>query len=86
MPTIAWLGSIAILMYLNDHDPPHVHLRAPGFRARLYLDDLKITIMSGRMTPAEAMRLRTWVVANLAPLRENWGRIRRAEPPHKIGG
>ncbi len=30
MPTIAYFLGIAVRMYYNDHEPPHVHVRYQG--------------------------------------------------------
>jgi hypothetical protein len=41
MPTVAVIFGMAILFYYEDHDPPHFHIRAPNFRARIDLGDLR---------------------------------------------
>ena len=37
MPTVLRLGSLRVVIYPNDHEPPHVHLLGPGCRAKIRL-------------------------------------------------
>jgi hypothetical protein len=38
MPTILRLGRLRIMIYLNDHPPPHVHVIKAGAQAKIALD------------------------------------------------
>jgi len=55
----------------DDHEPPHFHVRAPDFRARIDLGDLSATEVSGRMRPRDLIRIRNWAVQHRAALYEN---------------
>lgn len=35
MPTIFTIGKLRIVIYPNDHDPPHVHVIAPDGNAKV---------------------------------------------------
>jgi hypothetical protein len=37
MPTILHFGGLRVVIYLNDHRPPHVHVIGPGTEARIVL-------------------------------------------------
>ncbi|HEY2463083.1 MAG TPA: DUF4160 domain-containing protein [Steroidobacteraceae bacterium] len=37
MPTILSFGRLRVLIYLNDHPPPHVHVIGAGSEARIAL-------------------------------------------------
>jgi hypothetical protein len=39
MPTIAIVDGILIILYFNDHPPPHVHAQGADFHARIHIDD-----------------------------------------------
>ena len=42
MPEISRFLGISILMYFEDHNPPHFHVRYNNFRAIISIIDLKI--------------------------------------------
>ena len=39
MPTIFRIQGLRIVIYTNDHWPPHVHVIGPGIEARIALGD-----------------------------------------------
>ena len=49
MPTVAVVAGIAIVMYYNDHLPPHFHAKQAGVEFRVRISDLKL--MRGDMAP-----------------------------------
>ncbi|MGA8157543.1 MAG: DUF4160 domain-containing protein [Rhodoplanes sp.] len=49
LPTIAYFLGIAVRMFFNDHDPPHVHAHYQGYRARVRISDG--TVIDGRLPP-----------------------------------
>jgi hypothetical protein len=84
MPTLATVAGMAILIYYADHDPPHFHIRAANFRAKVALSDLSVIEVVGRMRPAEINQIRVWARQHRAALMENWQRAQRLEPLKKI--
>lgn len=84
MPTVASIGAISVIFYVDDHEPPHCHLRGPDLRAKMSLSDLTILEAQGRITPAELARVRGWARRHQAALFENWLRARRQQPLLKI--
>lgn len=42
MLTLAMVAGMAILMYYDDHDPPHFHVRAADFRAKIAIANLSV--------------------------------------------
>lgn len=84
MPTLAIVSGMAILLYYADHDPPHFHVRAPNFRAKIALADLRVIEVEGRMRAADLSRLRSWAAYHRDALYDNWHRVRRGEPPFKV--
>lgn len=41
MPTLLRLGNLRVVIYPNDHDPPHVHLIGPDCHAKIRLGTAK---------------------------------------------
>jgi len=84
MPTIAWFYGIAIQMFYNDHNPPHLHARYGRARALLRLADG--AIIAGELPPTALRLVRDWMQAHSAELEENWRRARAQEPLERIAG
>jgi hypothetical protein len=51
MPTIAVVDGILIILYFNDHAPPHFHARGAEFHARIRIDDGSVLDTEGRISP-----------------------------------
>ena len=56
MPTIAWFYGIAIQMFYDDHNPPHLHARYGRARALVRLSDG--AIIAGELPPLAARMVR----------------------------
>lgn len=65
MPTIALFFGIRVLMYWNDHQPPHFHVEYQGQKALVGIDPL--VVLQGAL-PNRVLRL---VLA--------WGELHRDE-------
>jgi hypothetical protein len=85
MPTIAYVDGIAIILFWNDHDPPHFHAEGAGFKARLLIGDGSLIDAKGTIRPAELRSLRVWTAHHRDELLENWYRVRAGKLPLKIG-
>lgn len=79
MPTVAVVFGMAILLYYDDHDPPHFHVKAADFSAKVDLGDLAVIEVSGRLRTRDVARLRRWAAIHRPALYENWNRARRGE-------
>lgn len=71
-------------MYYDDHDPPHFHMWAANFQAKVALGDLSIIQSVGRIRAADILMVRNWAHRHRVELFENWGRMQRLERPNKI--
>jgi hypothetical protein len=60
MPTVAWVYGMAIVFYCDDHEPPHFHVRAADFVARILILDGSLIDSDGRITARETRALRSW--------------------------
>jgi len=58
MPTIAVVDGILIILYFNDHAPPHFHAQGSDFHARIRIEDGGVIDVEGRMSSRQHRRLR----------------------------
>jgi Domain of unknown function (DUF4160) len=85
MPTIASVGGTAIVMYYNDHAPPHFHAKQGGLEFRVRITDLKL--MRGDAVPnALEHMVRNWAVQHQQELAVCWARVQSGQPPGRISG
>ena len=75
MPEIKRFGGFKLLMFFQDENPPHVHIKGADFAA-------KIRIANGDLlagdAPGKALRqARRWVAANRAELSAMWDEFQR---------
>ena len=84
MPTLATVSGMAILIYYNDHEPAHFHVRAATFRAKFKILDLAVIEVTGRMRQIEMNGIRRWAEGHRTELLENRSRAQRFEPLRKI--
>jgi len=74
MPEIARFGSFKLLMFFQDENPPHVHIKGSGFAA-------KMRISNGDLRAGDAPRVlkqaRRWVEEHLAELLAMWDEFQR---------
>ncbi|MFQ5785515.1 MAG: DUF4160 domain-containing protein [Alphaproteobacteria bacterium] len=70
MPDIADFGAFRIKIYFGDHNPPHFHVIAPDFAARVTIDDL--AIIDGSLPPGVLRRIHRWAAANTDLLTAKW--------------
>lgn len=77
MLVISRFYGIVIVMYFNDHNPPHFHAKYSGHEA---LFDFTGVIIKGSL-PARASRLiKEWIELHHDELQANWVRARTGEP------
>lgn len=84
MPTLAHIRGIKLLMYYEDHEPPHFHARGSEFRAKFTISDLSVLELAGKLKPRESALIKRWALANRPSLLENWRRAQLGEPMIKL--
>ena len=75
MPTVLRLGGLRVVIYPNDHEPPHVHLVGPDCHAKIRLgtDRRKPSIISNDGVPMRLLgRALLTVDVERAVLRRAW--------------
>ena len=74
MSTLQRFDHSRVAMYLDDHPPPHVHVKLrDGRDCTVELDSFAI---KGRVAQREIREALAWIRANQAPLQEQWQRSR----------
>jgi len=65
---------ISILMYFDDHNPPHFHVRYNDYRALISIDELKV--LEGHL-PARILGLVIeWAELHKKELMQDWDMVK----------
>ncbi|MEL6524411.1 MAG: DUF4160 domain-containing protein [Chloroflexota bacterium] len=73
MPTIVKENGCRIIIYFNDHNPPHVHALKAGKEARVYLDP--VSLWDSNMKPNDTKQAVEIVENNRDILLNKWYEI-----------
>jgi hypothetical protein len=82
MPEISRFFGIVIVMYYNDHEPPHFHARYGSQRAKLLIDPPML--MSGDLPPRALGMVIEWATLHQDELREDFSAVMNKQPTQKI--
>lgn len=73
MPVLQRFGNVSVLMYFDDHPPPHVHVKlADGRECTVDLAEMSLT---GRVRAREIRMVLSWIEAQRAFLLQQWQRM-----------
>ncbi|MEO7207762.1 MAG: DUF4160 domain-containing protein [Steroidobacteraceae bacterium] len=78
MPTILRLGNLRVLIYLNDHPPPHVHIIGAGAEAKIALGaegERPSLITNKGLSRREVKKALAEIDGNRALLLQRWREI-----------
>lgn len=84
MPEISRFLGIVVMMYFNDHNPPHFHVRYEEFRAVIGIDALEMR--GGSLPPRVLGLVMEWAEIHQSELMGNWtslaaeGKFKRIAP------
>lgn len=70
MPTISEFFGIAIRMYYNDHNPPHIHVYYGEFEAIIKISSFEV--LSGKLPRRALLLTIDWILSNQEALLEDW--------------
>lgn len=82
MPRISQFFGITIVMYFNDHAPPHFHARYGGAEAAIEIETLEP--LWGDLPQRALGLVLEWAVLHRGELRANWERAREGLPLRPI--
>jgi len=83
MPVIGMVGSVKVLMYYNDHAPPHVHLDAGG-DVQVVVEIVGADLPSGLFSKPDRKAILKWIRDHETELLANWARASAGIPLVKI--
>ncbi|MBQ7773301.1 MAG: DUF4160 domain-containing protein [Bacteroidales bacterium] len=81
MPEISRFYGIVITMFINEHSPPHFHIRYDNYRAIIEIENGKIT---GQLPPRAMRLVLEWLNLHKAELFENWELLRNGKQSKRI--
>jgi Domain of unknown function (DUF4160) len=70
MPTISEFFGILILMFYNDHAPPHFHARYGEYEALIQIAPLGV--LKGKLPPRALSLVMEWAQIHEGQLLEDW--------------
>lgn len=82
MPQISRFFGIVVLMYFNDHSPPHFHATYGEFEAVYVIETLEI--MRGSLPRRAHGMVVEWSTLHRDELRDNWNRASQMQPLESI--
>ncbi|KAF3363222.1 Uncharacterized protein PHSC3_000240 [Chlamydiales bacterium STE3] len=82
MPTISEFFGILILMYFNDHAPPHFHARYAEHEALIRIDPLGI--LQGHLPPKALSLVIEWAALHQQELIKDWKLAEKLQKLEKI--
>jgi len=84
MPTIGRIGSLDVMIFRNDHDPPHFHVIGPEFSAKFTIADFELLSSKGRIRRRDISDIEEWGQRHQNALQLNWRLARAGLSPQKI--
>ena len=82
MPTVSVFYGIVVMMFHNEHPPPHFHVRLAEHRARVAIAGGEV--VDGGLSPRAARMIREWADLHREELDENWRRAEELQPLARI--
>ena len=82
MPQISRFFGIIIMMFYDDHNPPHFHAQYGDFKAIISINDF--ALLEGKL-PAKTLGLVVeWAVIHQEELAKNWELMKEEKQMRKI--
>jgi len=75
MPEIVRLGSFRLLMFFQDENPPHVHIKGSDFAAKIRIANGDL--LAGHAPIKVLKQSRRWVAERRAELLAMWDELQR---------
>jgi len=76
MPVISRFFGIVIIMYWNDHNPPHIHVKYSEYNAIVSING---ELLAGNFPRRALMLVLEWLGEHTVELLENWQRAASGE-------
>jgi len=75
MPEIKRFGGFKLVMFFQDENPSHVHIKGPDFAAKMRISNGDL--LAGDAPNRVVKQARRWVEAHQAELLERWDEFQR---------
>lgn len=82
MPELSRFFGIVIVMYYNDHAPPHFHAKYGGGRVSIRIDTGEV--LEGELALRALRLVEEWRVLRRDALLDNWNRAQARQPLSRI--
>jgi hypothetical protein len=82
MPELSRFLGIRILMFFEDHNPPHFHVEYNDFEAKISIKEL--LILKGHLPPRILGLVMEWAELHKNELMENWDMVQKTGKCVKI--
>jgi len=70
VPVVAIVDGVKIMFYANEHPPAHFHAKIAEFQAVVDIDS--VTIVAGRLPPAQTRSVLAWAASRQDRLRQTF--------------
>ena len=81
MPIVSMFDGIKIMLYWDEHPPPHFHAEYAEYRAQIAIDTLRV-LKGGLPTPLR--KVRAWAASRKKQLHHGWLQCLDDGSPSKI--
>ena len=75
MPEVRRFGSFKLLMFFQDENPPHVHIKGADFAAKIRISDGDL--LAGKAPNKVLRQARRWIEDHRAELSSMWDQFQR---------
>lgn len=82
MPTVSLFWGIKIMMFYDDHMPPHFHAEYNGYKA--LVDIINCRVIRGALPSRQLKLVLAWAVMHQDDLMQNWELAKEHEDLIKI--
>jgi hypothetical protein len=82
MPEWSCFLGIVVMMYFNDHNPPHFHVKYNEYRAMIVISNL--SVLEGSLPPRVLGLVMEWAEMHKEELMNNWDLLKSTGKFNKI--
>ncbi len=82
MPVITRFCGIKVMMYYDEHNPPHFHAEYNDHKALVDINDAKV--IKGALPSSELKMVLGWAVLHRDELLDNWRLAKEGKPLNSI--
>jgi len=84
LPRISTFGGMTIVVYYNDHKPPHFHIIYGEVRCRIIIETGEYMQGRSKLPKTKEKDIRTWLELNRSDMMKVWNDCMANRKPNKI--